>query len=446
MNTDPRRPEFNTRLGVIAATVGSAVGLGNIWRFPYEAGVHGGGAFLLIYCFFIAIIGIPVVTAEFIIGRSAKANVYGAFKKLPGSKGWNIVGFIGIVSALMILSFYSVVAGWTADYTFRSLQGFSGAISQAELHTQFGEFTASWWSVLWTWLFLGVNFMILRRGVQRGIEKMANLMTPLLFLILLIFCVNSLMLPGASEGLRFLFKPDFSQLTPGVWLGAMGQAFFSLSIGLGCLITYSSYFNKETKLLRSAITIGTLDTLVAVLAGLIIFPAVFSFGESPAAGPKLVFEVLPSIFRNMYLGEVWSFMFFVLLLLASLTSTISMAEIAIAYFAEERQMSRMRATAITIAIAAVFGALCALSFGPLSDFTICGKTIFDLFDFLSSNIMLPIGGILISLYVGWVLKRKTISAELSSTPRIVVSLLIICLRYIAPAGIMLVFISGLGVF
>ncbi|MCM1310421.1 MAG: sodium-dependent transporter [Bacteroides sp.] len=444
MNT--KRPEFSTRFGVIAATVGSAVGLGNIWRFPYEAGVHGGAAFLLIYCLFIVIIGIPVITAEFIIGRSARANVYGAFKKLPGSKFWNSIGFIGILSALMILSFYSVVAGWTADYIIRSLQGFSGAITQAELHCQFSSFAASWQAVGCTIIFLAVNYFILRRGVQQGIEKMSNLLMPLLFVILLIFCTHSLFLPGAAQGLNFLFKPDFSQLTPSVWLGAMGQAFFSLSIGLGCLITYSGYFSDKTHLLKSATTIGVLDTLVAVLAGVIIFPAVFSYGESPAAGPKLVFEVLPSIFRSMELGMVWSTLFFTLLLVASLTSTISMAEIAIAYFSEEKGMSRNSATALTIGIAVVFGTLCSLSFGPLSDVVISNKTIFDLFDFVSSSILLPIGGILTSLFVGRVLNRQTIVRQLDGTPKAIITILIICLRYVAPICITLVFISGLGFF
>lgn len=437
------RAEFTTRIGVIAATVGSAVGLGNIWRFPYEAGVHGGGAFLLIYAFFILIIGIPVITAEFIIGRSSKANVYGAFREAPQ---WKVIGLIGIISSLMILSFYSVVAGWTADYILRSLQGFSGAESPEELHAQFSEFVSSWWSVVWTLLFLAVNYLIMRRGVQKGIEKMSNLMMPLLFVIIVVFCIHSLFLSGATKGLTFLFNPDFSQLTPSVWLGAMGQAFFSLSIGLGCLITYSSYFNKETKLLGSAATTAGLDTLVAILAGIIIFPAVFTFGESPAEGPKLVFEVLPSIFHGMAGGVIWSTLFFLLLLLASLTSTISMCEISIAYFTEERRMSRTKATALCIGIAMAFGTLCALSFGPLADVTLFGKTIFDLFDFCSSTILLPIGGILISLYVGWVMKRQVVEQELPGVRRWLVSVLIFCLRYVAPLCISAVFMSLIGIF
>lgn len=441
-----QRAQFTTRLGVIAATVGSAVGLGNVWRFPYEAGVHGGGAFLLIYLLFILAIGIPVITAEFIIGRSARANVYGAFKRLPGSRIWNFIGLNGILAAIIILSFYSVVAGWTADYFIDSLRGFNGAASTSEFHDRFGAFAASWDSVIWTLIFLAINFFILRRGVQKGIERMANLMMPLLFAILLLFALNSLTLPAASRGLEFLFAPDFSQLTPGVWLGAMGQAFFSLSIGLGCLITYSSYFKPQTRLLGTAVTIAGLDTLVAILSGIIIFPAVFSFGQSPAAGPKLVFEVLPSIFQGMTLGRLWSPLFFLLLLLASLTSTISMAEIAIAYFCEERKMSRSAATALTIGICAVFGTFCSLSFGPLSDFRIFGMTVFDLFDFTSSTILLPLGGIFISLYVGFVMKRTAVEAQLEGVSALFVNAVLFCLRFVAPCCITLIFLSGLGLF
>lgn len=444
MSTD--RAQFSTKFGILATTVGSAVGLGNIWRFPYEAGEHGGGAFMLIYILCICIIGIPVITAEFIIGRSSRANVYGAFSRRGGAPFWNIIGFIGILASLMILSFYSVVAGWTIDYIIRSLNDFGGAQSTGQLHKQFNEYTASGWSVVTTIGFLLVNFLIIRRGVQKGIEKMSNFMMPLLFLILLIFCVNSLTLPKAAEGLTFLFKPDFSAITPSVCLGAMGQAFFSLSLGLGCLITYSSYFTKETKLLKNASTIAGLDTLVAILAGIIIFPAVFSYGESPAAGPKLVFEVLPSIFHNMPWGIFWSTLFFILLLLASLTSTISMSEISIAYFSEEKGMSRQKATILSTAIAFVFGTLCALSFGPLAGFTICGKTFFDLFDFCSSNILLPLGGILISLYVGWNLKRSVIETELDTHRRNLLAVLIFLLRYVAPSCILIIFLGGLGLF
>lgn len=443
------RAQFNTRLGVIATTVGSAVGLGNIWRFPYEAGVHGGGAFMLVYVLFILVIGIPVVTAEFIIGRHSGTNVYGAFKRLHGSPYWRVVGAIGIIASLMILSFYSVVAGWTADYIVRSIQNFSGAHTQKALHEQFNTFTSSWAAVGWTVIFLLANFWILRRGVQKGIERMSNILIPLLFVLLLVFCINSLFMPGAADGLRFLFKPDFSKLTSSVLLGAMGQAFFTLSLGLGCLITYASYFNRRTDLVRTAATSAGLDTLVAVLAGVIIFPAVFTFGQSPAEGPKLVFEVLPAIFYNMKFGMVWSTLFFILLFLASLTSTISMSEISIAYFCEERKMSRTKATVVNTLIAIVFGSLCSLSFGPLKDVTLFGMALFDLFDFVSSNVLLPIGGMLISIFVGWVLKRTVIDSEIGGAGRgrrFIVSLLVFCLRFVAPVCIMIVFLGGMGLF
>ncbi len=443
-----KRAQFATRLGVIATTVGSAVGLGNIWRFPFEAGVHGGGAFLLIDLFFIFIIGVPVVCAEFIIGRHTGLNIRGAFRKLAPGKPWGIVGYLGLLASMLILSFYSVVAGWTLEYIIQSMSGFGGITSVAGLHGQFDSFaTSDIRPVIWTLAFLTINYFILARGVQKGIEKMSNIMMPMLFVILIVFCINSLRMDAATEGLSFLFKPDFSQVTPSVMLGAMGQAFFSLSLGLGCLITYSSYFKKETPLLRTAGIMASLDTLVAILAGIIIFPAVFSFGLEPAAGPKLVFEILPSIFIQMPGAMLWSALFFILLFLASLSSTISMSEITIAYMTDEFGFSRRKATAINIAIAMLFGTLCALSFGSLSEWTICGMTIFNLFDYVSSNILLPVGGMIISIFVGWVLDRSVVCEELitpdSSVRPWMVTAVITCLRYIAPLCIGLVFIYGL---
>ena len=446
-----KRAQFATRLGVIATTVGSAVGLGNIWRFPYEAGVHGGGAFLLIDLLFIFVIGVPVICAEFIIGRHTGSNVRGAFKRLAPGKPWGVVGYIGILASLLILSFYSVVAGWTLEYIYQSITDFSGVHTAEGLHDQFDRFAQSnWRPVMWTVVFLLCNYCILSRGVRKGIEKMSNILMPLLFLILLIFAVNSLMMPEASRGLEFLFNPDFSKVTPAVLLGGMGQAFFSLSLGLGCLITYSSYFKKDTPLVRTAFTTAGLDTLVSILAGVIIFPAVFTFGQEPAAGPKLVFEILPSIFSNLGGGVIWSTFFFVLLFLASLTSTISMSEISIAYFVEEFGMGRRKATALNFSIALVFGTLCALSFGCMSDFTICGMTLFNLFDYLSSNILLPVGGMIISVFVGWVLDRAVLKEELGSPAgplmRFVVRAIVFCLRFVAPICIGMVFVFGLGIF
>lgn len=443
------RAQFATRLGVVAVTVGSAVGLGNIWRFPFEAGEHGGGAFLLLNLLFVLIIGVPVICAEFIVGRHTGANVRTAFRKLAPGKGWGIIGFIGLLSSILIISFYSVVAGWTMEYIFRSITGFSGVHSVEGLHDQFDAFARSdWRPAMWTVIFLLCNYFILSRGVEKGIEKVSNVLMPALFLILIIFAIHSLMMPKASEGLSFLFNPDFSKITPSVVLSAMGQAFFSLSLGLGCLITYSSYFSRKTSLIKTAATTASLDMLVAILAGVIIFPAVFTFGQEPAAGPKLVFEVLPSIFSNMAGGVFWSTLFFILLFLASLTSTISMSEIQIAYFVEEKKMSRRKATNIAILAAMILGVHCALSFGCLSDMTLFGMTLFDLFDFLSSNILLPLGGMLISVFVGWFLKRSVVDSELINGSRsrfnvVLVKAIVLCLRFIAPAGILTVFIFGL---
>lgn len=449
MQDKKSRAHFATKLGVIATTVGSAVGLGNIWRFPFEAGENGGGAFLLIDLFFIFIIGIPVICAEFIIGRHTGSNVRGAFRRLGHARSWGWLGWLGLLAAIMILSFYSVVAGWTMEYIIQSLKDFGGASSVEALHGRFDAFASSdVRPLMWTLIFLLINYFIVARGVEKGIERMSNIMMPMLFVILAGFCINSLRMPGAREGLIFLFHPDFSRVTPQVILSAMGQAFFSLSLGLGVLVTYSGYFSRETPLLRTAGIMASLDTLVAILAGVIIFPAVFTFGMEPAAGPKLVFEIFPSIFSHLPAGMVWSTLFFILLFLASLSSTISMSENCIAYLVDEYDMSRRRATALTIGIAMVLGSLCALSFGSLSGVTVRGMTVFNLFDFVSSNILLPVGGMAFSVFTGHVLDKSLVRSELTPVhstraSRAMVSFVIFSLRYLAPLCIAAVFIYGL---
>ena len=449
MSETKQRAHFATRLGVIATTVGSAVGLGNIWRFPFEAGAHGGGAFLLVDLFFVFVIGIPVICAEFIIGRNTGSNVRGAFRRLGYKRSWGWVGWVGLLAAILILSFYSVVAGWTLEYIWQSLNDFGGATTVDALHGRFDAFASSdVRPLLFAVVFLAVNYFIVSRGVEKGIEKMSNIMMPVMFLLLIVFCINSLTMEKAAEGLEFLFKPDFSQLTPKVVLAAMGQAFFSLSLGLGVLMTYAGYFQKDTPLLRTAGTMALLDTTVAVLAGVIIFPAVFTFGMEPAAGPKLVFEIFPSIFSRLPLGMVWSTLFFVLLFLASLSSTISMSESIIAYLTDEYGIGRRKATAATIAVAMVLASLCALSFGSLSGMTVFGMTLFNLFDFVSSNILLPVGGMAFSIFVGWFLDRKIVHSELmpknpSRFSRAAYHSIIFCLRYVAPLCIAAVFVYGL---
>ncbi len=442
------RVQFGTKLGVIATTVGSAVGLGNIWRFPYEAGTHGGGAFLLMYIFFILVIGIPVICAEFIMGRGTRRNIFGAFRMLHSCRQWAWIGYMGIIASILILSFYSVVAGWTLEYFTQSLTGGIASMDYGVRNQSFDEFSTGWRPVMWTLVFLAFNAVIVLRGVRKGIEKASNILMPILFVILILFCVNSLFMPGAREGLEFLFKPDFSKVDSSVLIGALGQAFFSLSIGLGTMMIYSSYFSEETPLVKSAAMTASLDTLVAILAGIIIFPAVFTFDAEPAAGPKLVFEVLPDIFHQLPGGVVWSTLFFFLLFLASLTSTISMSEICVAFFCEQLGLSRKRAALLNTGIAMTLGTLCALSFGALNGFRIFGLTIFDLFDYASSNVMLPLGGMLISIFVGWFIDRNVVVAQLKGTgtiPGWFLRLVIFSLKYVAPAGIGLVFLAGLGV-
>lgn len=442
------RAQFATRIGVIAASVGSAIGLGNIWRFPYEAGQHGGGAFLLIYILFVFAIGVPIICSEFLIGRSSHSNVLGAFQKLErkGSK-WHLISYVGILSSLMILSFYSVVAGWTLEYTIQSVAGGLKDSSPDYLANYFQEFTTqSNRSLMWTIVFLLLNYLIIRKGLKNGIERMSNIMTPLLFVILLVFCVNSLMMPGAADGLKFLFVPDFSKITPKVMLGALGQAFFSLSLGVSTLITYASYFKKDVPLVRSASIVAGLDTLFAIVAGLIIFPALFTYGIEPTEGPKLVFEVLPYIFSQTPGGQIWAAAFFFLLFLASITSTISMSEISISFFCEEWKMTREKASMLNTVIAIVFGSLCALSFGAAADWKIFGMTIFDLFNFTTANLLMPVCGIVFAIFAGWFMDKKLVRSQLTNDETLKVRTyksIVFSLRYIAPLAILSIFLYQL---
>ncbi len=441
------RAVFASKFAAVATTVGSAVGLGNIWRFPYEAGMHGGGAFLICYMAFVFLIGVPVLCAEFIMGRGTRSNVFGAFRKLRPRHPWYLAGYIGIVASLLILSFYSVVAGWTIEYCLSSVFGYLDFSDTEVGHNQFMTLTTGWRPVLWTVIFLLVNLTIVAGGVKKGIERACNILMPMLFVLLIAFCINSFTMPGFRDGVSFLFHPDFSQITPSVLLGALGQAFFSLSLGLGCMMTYASYFSNRTRLARTAVTTAVLDSAVAILAGVIIFPAVFSFGISPEAGPTLVFEVLPYIFSQLPGGAAWSTLFFLLLFLASLTSTVSMSEISITYFCEEKKMGRGKAVCVSTAIAFVGAMLCALSFGPLGDFTIAGMTFFSMFDYFSSNVCLPLGGMIISVFVGWFIERRMIKQQLTDHGKYrfrMIGVLIFCLRYLCPAAIFLIFLNSIG--
>lgn len=443
--TEENRPKFTTRFGVIAATVGTAVGLGNIWRFPYEVGSHGGGAFLLANILCVVFIGIPVVCSEFLMGRASRRNIFGAMSALApeGGRWWRFAGLLGVASGTLILSFYAVVAGWTLEYLFQSVSGSLTTEGTHQSHIEFADFTAGWRCLFWTIVLLAINTVVVLRGVQKGIEKVSNWLMPLLFVLLVVMAVNSVLLPGAKAGLEFLFRPDFSHVDASTFLSALGQAFFSLSVGLGTLTVYGSYFPSDTKIVRSASIMAGLDTMVAIVAGVIIFPAVFSFGMEPAAGPQLVFEVLPDIFRQMTGGAVWATMFFLLLFIASLTSTISLSETGVSFCVERWHLSRGKAVACTMGFVTFFGVFCALSFGPMSAMTVFGMTIFDIFDYVTSNIFLPVGGMLVSIFVGWVVDRPTVARQLSPAPRFLCRVVIFLLRYICPLAILAVFLNNI---
>ncbi|MBQ6167683.1 MAG: sodium-dependent transporter [Muribaculaceae bacterium] len=444
-----KRAGFATRLGAIAAAVGSAVGLGNIWRFPYEAGVNGGGAFILVYIACIIVMGIPVILSEFIIGRSTHANMKAALRQLSPGKKYYLFTYVCILGSFVVIGFYSVVCGWIIEYLYQAALGNLSGHTPEEYESMFTGLIANpWRCVGWTVIFLILNFIVMSRGIAKGIERVASIMMPLLFVILIIFCINSLLLPGADEGLRFLFYPDFSQLTMRGVLDAFGQAFLSLSIGISCLVTYSSYFKDDTSLAKDATTVAVLDTMVAILSGVMIFPAVFSFGVEPTAGPRLIFEVLPGIFQQMTGGYVWALLFFLLVFFASLTSTISLSEIPITFLIEEHKMSRGRAIFWTALFTFALAVVAALSFNVLDDIKLWGKNIFDMMDYAASNIFMLLGGLFTAVYVGWILDRKVVHDQMTNGGRLKGAMepfLIFCLRYVAPVSIIFIFLFLTGI-
>ena len=447
--TQQNRATFGSKLGVIMATVGCAVGLGNIWRFPYMLGQNGGAAFLAVYILCIILLGLPVMLSEFFIGRYTRKNAAGAFKVLaPGTK-WSLIGYNGVLASFLILGFYSVVAGWTLEYIIQAVTGSLSDKAPEVFAQDFKLFsTEIFRPILWTVTFIGLTHFIVVSGVKEGIERTSKVMMPILFLILLALCIRSVTLPNASEGLYFLFKPDFGKITSAVVLSAMGQAFFSLSIGMGCLITYSSYFSKDTKMQITALQVTILDTLVAVMAGIMIFPAVFSFGIAPTAGPELVFITLPNVFQQLPMGAIWSLVFFLLLALAALTSTISLHEVATAYVHEEYQITRTKAAWFVSGGVMVLGILSSLSIGIWKEYTLFGLTFFDLLDYLTAKIMLPFGGMLICIYLGNRVDRKILKEELTNkgtVPFYFFNTYAFFMKYIAPIAIGMIFLNELGI-
>ena len=391
--------------------------------------------------------------AEFMIGRHSRSNTAGAYQKLAPGTQWRWVGRMGVLAGFLILSYYAVVAGWTLEFIGEAVtDNFAGKTS-ADYIATFNSFSANpWRPVIWLIAFLLVTHFIIVKGVEKGIEKSSKIMMPMLFILLLVLAGCSVMLPGASSGIEFLLKPDFSKVNASVFLGAMGQAFFSLSLGMGCLCTYASYFKKETNLTKTAFSVSAIDTFVAILAGLIIFPAAFSVGIQPDAGPSLIFITLPNVFQQAFSGVpllayIFSVLFYVLLALAALTSTISLHEVSTAYLHEEFHLSRKRSATIVTAGCMILGTLCSLSLGVGKYYTIFGLTVFDLFDFLTAKIMLPLGGLFISIFIGWYLDKKIVWEEVSNEGKLRVpfyKLFIFILKFIAPIAISIIFINELG--
>lgn len=447
------RANFGSKIGAILAAAGSAVGLGNIWRFPYEAGNHGGAAFILIYLGCVCLLGLPIMIAEFTVGRRSKASTGKAYSILAPGTQWKWIGYLGVLAGALILGYYSVVAGWTLEYIVEALgNGFAGKGAE--------DFVASFQSfsqdpvrpLVWLVVFLLATHFIVVKGVKKGIERSAKILMPMLFILIFILAVCSMTLPNAGKGLEFLLKPDFSKVDQDVFLGAMGQAFFSLSLGMGCLSTYASYFGSETKLGKTALSVGIIDTFVAILAGFIIFPAAFSVGIQPDAGPSLIFITLPNVFQQAfgaipYLPMLFSVMFYVLLALAALTSTISMHEVVTAFLNEQFGLSRSKAAIIVTSFCTVLGVASSLSLGIWSEYTLFGLGCFDFLDFLTAKIMLPLGGLLVAVFVAWYLKRSVSYDEvtnygLQKAPYFPVYMFI--LKYIAPVAIAMIFINELG--
>ena len=444
-----KHAKFSTRWGFILSAVGSAVGMANVWGFPAKMGSNGGGAFLIIYILCVILLGLPLMLAEFSVGRATRLNAVGAFRSL--NRRWSFLGYNGILAAFLILGFYFVVAGWTAEYMVHSITGDLAQLSSAEAYkSAFNNFiTNPWRPILYTALFVLATHFIIALGVQKGIERSAKLLMPLLFVILIALSIHSLLMPGGTEGLKFFFTPDFSKVTTSTVLVALGQAFFSLSIGLGTMVTYASYFKPDTNLRDTAINVTILDTSVAVLAGVMIFPAVFSVGIEPTSGPSLVFITLPSIFNGLPLSMVWSSTFFLLLVVAALTSTISLHEVITAYLHEEWHVSRKKAAWLTTLSTMILACFASLSLGVLSGWKICGLNLFDALDYLTANIMLPVGGMFTCIFVGWKLDQQVLKAQITNDGTVkfrIYKLFRVLLRYFCPAVLLLVFLDNLGLF
>lgn len=445
-----KRDSFGSRFGALVAMAGSAVGLGNLWRFPYLVGENGGAAFIVIYILLSFLICLPIFVSEFVIGRRSQKNAYAAFRDLSGGSAWRWVGLFTIIVPLIVLSYYSVIGGWSIEYFFKSFTfSFTGNESQASINTMFDDFVSSPWTpLICHTAFLLVTALIVVVGIKDGIEKFSKVMMPLLFFIVIAIAIYSLTLPGSGRGVDYLFRPDFSKIDGQSIASALGQAFFSLSLGFGTIMTYASYVDKKENIMFQSAATAVSDLMFALIAGMAIMPAVFAFNLDPQSGPGLVFETLPHVFSLMPAGNIVAILFFMALLVAALTSSISMLEVAVAFLVEEKKFSRASACTVLFLFCWVVGALCSLSFGPLADIKIFGDGIFDFFDNLSSNILMTLGSLLTVLFVGWRMKKTDIYDEFTnggtlSTNVRIFRVLWFLIRYICPLAIILIFVSGL---
>ena len=446
------RGNFGSKIGIVLATAGSAVGLGNIWRFPYMTGQNGGAAFLLMYVACIMLLGVPGMVSEFIVGRHAQTNAARAYDKLSDGRPWRFVVYLGILTSTIILGFYAVVAGWCLQYLYASVAGQMQGDSQY-VQEYFVAFSSNAWKpVVCGLLFIVMTHLIVVRGVRKGIEKASKWLMPILLILLVVLVIASCSLPGAIEGVKFLLKPDFSKISGDVMLEALGQAFFSLSLGTACLCTYASYFSRTTNLLHSAGQIALLDTMIAILSGLLIFPAAASVGIGADSGPSLIFITLPNVFQQAFgsmpvVGYVVSIMFYALLVFAALTSTISMHEIGTAFFTEEFQMPRKYAAWVVTVLAGVLCLLCSWSVGAIN-IEVMGLSLMDFCDQLTANFMLPVGGMLACLFVGWYIPRQVVHDEFTNYGQLNHSfyrVYLFAVRYVCPVCIILVFLHQLGI-
>jgi NSS family neurotransmitter:Na+ symporter len=426
------------------AAAGSAIGLGNIWRFPYITGKFGGAAFVLIYLAVVLIIGMSVMLAEFVIGRNAQSDAVGSFRKLGGG-AWPLVGWMGFFCGFVILSYYAVIAGWTVAYMFKSLGGLMSEAAAGKAGDVFGAFVSDpVQSIAYHVVVMAITTGIIYKGISGGIEKCCKILMPALFVILLVLIVRSVTLPGAGAGLEFYLKPDFSKLTSEAILAAVGQGFFSLSLGMGCMITYGSYLSKKEYLPSIARTVVLLDTSVAILAGFVIFPAVFAFGIEPGAGPGLTFVTLPAVFAKMPMGAIFSFAFFLLLFIAALTSAISLLEVVVTYCIDQLRWNRAKAAIIMGTAIALLGIPSALSVGGHIP-QVAGKDFLDAADFITNNVIMPLGGIFISVFVGWIWADGA-KAEITDNGKLAFPFYTVWLwicRVVAPVSIAWIFITGL---